>query len=603
MASLNTNTVKNKYAFILENSAYSDFGRLKNATNDVDVIAEKLENLDFEVKLYRNLTYHNIYDTFYEFTKTIKDSGGVDTVVIYYAGHGFQENGKNYILTIPDDTGEIGGFSILNMVASLERISARRLLFFDACRGNFDAEAVEASLAKTRSGQNIGDRPRISVGLTDARADYGSEFVLSFSASPGKKAYDEMDNGSDLSPYASALAKYIDDIDLPLSYILGRVSEDVRHATKNRQEPWAVFTTSKPFYFNPSPLLFFLGNLMAFIAFFMALGMMFVSILAALEANKEAVPVSFGLLALSLIAVLLAFGALLYGLARAFNRARGSRLDEDPTGVETTATPLHGALGGLLGGIISAPIIAGSYWWNWRTSLQDVRLHDGECMLRYWLDPSMPIGCPKLPALLVEITVSGIFVATVLGLLAVIFSNRRRRKDGWIKSLGEHGRIIAGAVSGGSLAGLLVGPPVTAYFGSLDRPFLDPGLLMYSAVACVAIIAFSIVNYSLDRFTKARLMRSFFAAGGATVIAGTALGIALYVLYGSGFIETTFDWANSGFNDETRPTLLRYGYLLAAGVPYGVVFGTFLGFLIGITRVLSEPWEGLKLWDRPKADL
>jgi hypothetical protein len=119
---------------------------------------------------------------------------------------------------------------------------------------------------------------------------------------------------------------------------------------------------------------------------------------------------------------------------------------------------------------------------------------------------------------------------------------------------------------------------------------------MAPAILSVAVIAYSIVNYSLDRFTGDRLKRSFIAAGFATIITALPLALLLYGLSIFDLVDGILEWARRGFWNETRSLPVRYSYLLVAGVPYGVIFGAFLGLLIGITRALTEPWDGLRNW-------
>ncbi len=396
-----------------------------------------------------------------------------------------------------------------------------------------------------------------------------------------------------MSPYASALASHIGSIDLPLMNILGRVHEDVKAATGNKQETWTGVALGQPYYFNPSSLLFLTGNLMAFVAFFVALATAFTTFLMLGYAQAKGHSASGALLYSSLVVVGIAFAALLYGMSRTYNRARGARLDEDEDFANETATPLHGAVGGVLGGLASAPLITILFWQDWR---QTPQWGGVDCKVFDWLDPVSHKLCPKLPVLLIEISLAGVFIAAMLGWLAVVYSNKfRAQLTGWAAYVGSNGRLLLGAVLGGTLAGTLCGPPVTAYFGSFDRPFLDPSFVMAFAIISVAIIAFSIVNYSLDHFTKDRLKRSVIAAGSATVITALALAPLLFGLAQFDFVQGTLTWAHDGYWNESCSVPRRFSYLLVAGLPYGFVFGLCLGLLIGITRMLTEPWDGWKL--------
>lgn len=586
------NIRKKRSAFVLGNSDYGKFGDLKNAVRDVVAISLKLRSLGFEVDTHTDLRPDEVNLAFNKFVEKLKSYGVVDTAAIYYAGHGIQEDGRNYILSVPDKNGDVSGFPVSNMVRKLEGISSKRLLFFDACRTYLDTEAVAISLAKTRSADAYVIMPKIDVGLTDARADYGTETVLSFSAAPGNAAHDEAAGGSELSPYASALIRHMASIDLALATILGRVHEDVKNATDGDQGTWTAVTLSHPYYFLPSSLLFISGNLMAFVAFFVALAItatVFLTSGAALINN-------FGqmnprVLVFSVVLTVVSFAALLFGVGQAYNRDRNYQFTKN----DEKANPLHGAIGGLHGGIIATPFFAIPYWWNWRASVENPSIQTANCTQLNWLDPSEPFLCPRLPDLLVEIAIAIIPISSILGLLVVIFSNRIFNSEtGLVSNLGKDGRLVLGAVCGGSVAGIMVIPSVTAYSASLDRPFLDPFFLLGIAVLSIVIIAYSIVYYLLDRFTNNRLRRYFLVTVLATVISGIVLVPLFYFFASIGFIGWIFEWAADGYYNSTLSLPVRYGYLFVAGIPYGMIFGPFLGLLIGITRVLSEPWDSLQ---------
>ena len=151
--------------------------------------------------------------------------------------------------------------------------------------------------------------------------------------------------------------------------------------------------------------------------------------------------------------------------------------------------------------------------------------------------------------------------------------------------------MVTGALLGGALAGVVVGPVITAYFGAQDRPFLEPRFVLVWSLLAVAVMAFCIVNYKLETFTAVRLLRSFLGAAVGTVCALLVLSGLVGFLYWISFIQNTLEWANAGFYDETKSLIERYSFLLAAGLSYGVVFGVSFGVLVATTRLFSERTE------------
>jgi len=588
-------TSDKRLAFLLGNSAYGKYGDLANAERDVDLIAKKLQILEFEVDVHVNLQPGQIADAFNRFIAKLDEYGGVDTAAIYYAGHGFQEDGQNYILSVPDAHGEVEEVPVSFLIGKLRQgrrgqRSARRLLFFDACRDYLDTDATATSLSKTRSAERAGIRPEISVGLSDAQIDYGTDTMLSFSAAPGKPALDAVEE-SKFSPYAQALADHMDSVGLSLDFVLKRVNADVTEWTNGAQTPWTVEALKKPFYFSPSPLLFLTGNIIALVAVAVGIAMMLTTFMQAGAEMATPYAASAILPIMSLTAVLGAFTALLYGFLRAYSRALGARMDEANVGTELTP-PFHGALGGFLGGIIGAPLIAVPYWWVWRQSVPG-------CQTFEWIDPYAAHNCQRLGYLLAEITLATVLITAVLGYLAVFFSNRiRQNPPGWAIKLSDTQRLLVGAMIGGTLTSIVVVPPLTAFFGSLNRPFLEPNFVMVFAVSCASILAFSTVNYSLERFSPARLKRSLAASIIAPILSAIPLAIVLLIMLQTGFIDMTLFWAQVGFFDSGLSVVQRYSFLFVAGLIYGLTFGAFLGLLVGLTRRLSDPWDEIPILKR-----
>ena len=209
----------NLYALVIGNSTYKD-KELKNSANDAKAIASKLREFGFTVQEAFDLDRRSFRDTLIAFSQQAKDS---DVTIFFYAGHGMQLGGLNYLLPtdidfkMPEAIVTYDGIN-LNDLKSRSLPGATRLIFLDACRNNpFDLV--------TRGGQGRGLAP----------INVGTGTLISFATRDGSVAFDGV--GGENSPYTQALLKHIDskeDVEL----MLRAVGDEVMRLTKNAQQPW-----------------------------------------------------------------------------------------------------------------------------------------------------------------------------------------------------------------------------------------------------------------------------------------------------------------------------------------------------------------------------
>jgi TPR repeat protein len=209
----------NLHALVIGNSTYKD-KELKNSANDAKAIARKLREFGFTVKEAFDLDRRSFRDTVIAFSQQAKDS---DVTIFFYAGHGMQLGGLNYLLPtdidfkMPEAIVTYDGIN-LNDLKSRSLPGATRLIFLDACRNNpFDIV--------TRGGQGRGLAP----------INVGTGTLISFATRDGSVAFDGV--GGENSPYTQALLKHIDskeDVEL----MLRAVGDEVMRLTKNAQQPW-----------------------------------------------------------------------------------------------------------------------------------------------------------------------------------------------------------------------------------------------------------------------------------------------------------------------------------------------------------------------------
>jgi Caspase domain len=216
-----------RVALVVGNSAYEHAATLKNPQNDAREMIRKLEELDFEVVGGLDLDLADMKQRIREFASKLE---GSDLALFYYAGHGLQVNGENYIL--PTDAQlktqvdlEFESVSINLILRTMEQATKTNVVFLDACRDNPLAEKLARSMG-TRSA---------SVGRGLAKTSSGVGTLISFSTQPGNIAFDGEGKNS---PFTSALLKHLGTPGQDITRDLVLVRREVLESTNGLQVPW-----------------------------------------------------------------------------------------------------------------------------------------------------------------------------------------------------------------------------------------------------------------------------------------------------------------------------------------------------------------------------
>ncbi|MGY4178428.1 hypothetical protein ACVIHH_003719 [Bradyrhizobium sp. USDA 4518] len=224
-------TAANRVALVIGNSAYKNAAPLSNPVNDAQIVEATLKHAGFDVVQTRlDLQAAEMRRTLRDFADQSRDA---DVAVVYYAGHGIEIEGTNYLIpvdaTLERDTDVYDeAFSLERILLAVEPARQLRLVILDACRNNPFSDKMK---------RTVGSRA-ISRGL--ARIEPASSNTLvAFAAKAGSTA---SDGNSNNSPYATALVKYIGTPGLDLRRVFGFVRDDVMKATGNRQEPYVYGT-------------------------------------------------------------------------------------------------------------------------------------------------------------------------------------------------------------------------------------------------------------------------------------------------------------------------------------------------------------------------
>lgn len=229
-----------KLALIIGNSAYTKGTTLPNPLNDVRSMNEVLQNLGFTTLQYENVTLNELKRAIDLFGKQLRD---YDVGLFYYAGHGLQYQGRNYLIPVDADLHmaqlvEFDCVPVDRVLAYMEHSgTAINLLILDACRNN----PFERTWQRSVAGGN---------GLAFMNAPSGS--LVAYATAPGSVASDGAGaNGL----YTSMLLKHMVVPNLTVEQVFKRVRTDIEQSTQKQQVPWESTSLKGDFYFNPDSSL------------------------------------------------------------------------------------------------------------------------------------------------------------------------------------------------------------------------------------------------------------------------------------------------------------------------------------------------------------
>jgi uncharacterized caspase-like protein len=218
-----------RVALVIGDSSYQSVAALTNPVNDAAAMADMLKNAGFDVVVSRrDLKSQDMRRALREFTDFAR---GADIAVIYFAGHGLEVDGSNYVVPIDallerDADVDDEAVSLNRILLAAEPASKLRLIILDACRDNPFAKRMKRTLASRA----------ISRGLVGVEANRPNTFIA-FAAKEGSTA---ADGDAEHSPFTSALLKHLTRPGLDIRKAFGYVRDDVMSATGNQQEPYTT---------------------------------------------------------------------------------------------------------------------------------------------------------------------------------------------------------------------------------------------------------------------------------------------------------------------------------------------------------------------------
>ncbi len=216
-----------RVALIIGNSKYQHVPNLPNPANDAEAMALLLRNAGFDaVETRENLGINDMRRAVRDFSDRTHDA---DIAVIYYAGHGMEVGGTNYLVPIDatlrrdidvsDET-----VSLDRMLEVMEPAKRLRLVILDACRDNPFTKSMARTMASRAIGRGLA---RIEPTTSDTLVAFAAK--AGFTAADGDGAH---------SPFTTALLKYLVTPGLDVRLAFGRVRDDVLVSTSNKQEPF-----------------------------------------------------------------------------------------------------------------------------------------------------------------------------------------------------------------------------------------------------------------------------------------------------------------------------------------------------------------------------
>lgn len=222
-----------RIALVIGNGGYRD-APLHNPVHDARLVAGTLRNLGFDVQEHFDADQKTMKRAIQRFGDQL-EAGGRDAVgLFYYAGHGIQTNGVNYLIPVNavierERDVEIEAVSASAVMTTIDYARNRlNFVVLDACRNNPFARSFRSALR----------------GL--ARMDTPRGTLVAYATAPGDVALDGSDGNS---PYTAALVRGMQRPEMPVEQMFKLVRREVMSETKNRQVPWESSSLTGDFYF------------------------------------------------------------------------------------------------------------------------------------------------------------------------------------------------------------------------------------------------------------------------------------------------------------------------------------------------------------------
>jgi len=241
-----------RLALVIGNSAYRNVPELPNPTRDSSDVADALERMQFKVTRLQNASAAELKNAVIELGNS---ADSAKMVVVFYAGHGIEANGENWLIPVDarlsteaDASNEAVSLRLIN--AQVAKAGQLGLVILDACRDNPFSTSMQP-IAAADPPVTTDDRKvlmrSVSKGL--ARTEPAANVLVAFSAKDGTVASDGAGRNS---PFTNALLANMEVQGLEIASLFRRVRDEVMRATKDAQQPYVYGSLSNTsIYFKP----------------------------------------------------------------------------------------------------------------------------------------------------------------------------------------------------------------------------------------------------------------------------------------------------------------------------------------------------------------
>lgn len=238
-----TSALAERVALVIGNGAYTKAPTLANPVRDASAISASLERLGFTVIYGEDATYFDLRRLVQDFSRRIE---GADLALFYYAGHGIQVGGANYLLPVDAELSreadlEFAALDVDVIMTQMELAAATRIVILDACRNNPFETRLSRSMGTARSAA-------LGSGLAPIQTAGGA--FIAFATDPGEVAYD---GAGQHSPFTAALLDHIETPDIEINTMMTRVRADVFETTGQLQRPWSTSSLLGEVYLAGAP--------------------------------------------------------------------------------------------------------------------------------------------------------------------------------------------------------------------------------------------------------------------------------------------------------------------------------------------------------------
>ncbi|MCW5704777.1 MAG: caspase family protein [Bradyrhizobium sp.] len=234
---ISAEAAEKRLALVIGQSAYRSVVALPNPSNDARKMTEMLGSAGFDVTSTADLTQNELRQAVGDFAAKVATNGPDTVALVFYAGHGLQIDGENYLVPVDVDPKRetdipLQAVRLNDVMNTLGALPTRmRIIMLDACRNN-PFPGID-----TAAGRGL--------AIVDTKAGAAGSFI-SYSTSPGSVAED---GSGDNSPYTTALLTVAREPNLPIEEAFKRVRVAVNDATDGRQIPWDSSSLTNDFRF------------------------------------------------------------------------------------------------------------------------------------------------------------------------------------------------------------------------------------------------------------------------------------------------------------------------------------------------------------------